>query len=109
MYSYPAICRRVIDADSIVAEIDLGFSIKFNQPLRLFGINAPELNTPEGKRAKEFLAFLLEGKPVVVETVKDKKEKFGRYLATVFLFGMQGIASINDKLVAEGYAVKKDY
>ena len=45
MYNYNATCVRVIDGDTIDADIDLGFSVKIKKRIRLAGINAPESRT----------------------------------------------------------------
>ena len=45
MYNYNATCIKVVDGDTIDAEIDLGFDIKVTKRIRLGGINAPESRT----------------------------------------------------------------
>jgi len=107
MFEYRATVLRVVDGDTVDLLIDLGFSISYTHSCRLFGINAPEHGTPEGDAATAFHAKLLPaGAPVVVRTQKDKFEKYGRILGTVFLAkkdAPQG-TSINDQLVAAGCA-----
>ena len=93
-YSYPAEIIRVVDGDTInvrvtLADIDLGFGIHLNQThdikLRLAGINAPETSTKEGKTAADVLTkWLPVGGTCTVVTVKDRTEKYGRYLAWVY-------------------------
>ena len=67
MYNYNAKCIRVVDGDTIDAEIDLGFDIKVTKRIRLGGINAPESRTRNkvekklGLAAKERLKEMLEG------------------------------------------------
>jgi micrococcal nuclease len=42
LYEYKALCTRVIDGDSIVCDIDLGFSmVMHGQQIRLAGIDTP--------------------------------------------------------------------
>jgi len=103
MYEYQAKIIRVVDGDTVNVEIDLGFNINFTQPLRLHGINAPELSTDEGKVIRDILKQKIEGKIVTIQTIKDRKEKYGRYLATLILPGFA--PDINQWLVNEGYAV----
>jgi len=43
-------------------QLDLGFNISFQIACRCFGINAPELATPEGKAAHEFALTLADGR-----------------------------------------------
>ena len=46
---------RVVDADTLLVEVDCGFGCRMEQRLRLRGIDAPELKTPEGARARAFV------------------------------------------------------
>lgn len=110
MFEYRAHIRSVYDGDTIRADIDLGFGIwTANQPLRLLGIDAPELGTPEGRAARDFLRGLLPvGAEVVIRTVRDTGDKYGRLLATVWdREGAYG-DSVNDYLIAAGHAVPYD-
>lgn len=93
----------VHDADTVTADIDLGFGVwRRHEHLRLRGLDAPELNTPEGKTARDWLAARLpENTAVIVQTVKDRSDKYGRMLADVWLPGGH---SINDELIASGNA-----
>ncbi len=105
-YEYKAIVIDVHDGDSIRVDVDLGFDVALrNIPLRLAGINAPELSTVAGKLARDYLSSCLpDGTDVVIRTQKDKKEKYGRYLATVFIDS----CNVNDLLVSSGHAVPWD-
>jgi micrococcal nuclease len=105
-FIYSAKILRVIDGDTVVALMDLGFSIKSKQTLRLIGINAPELHGADhvkGLASKEYLQLKIEDHEVVVETIHDSQEKYGRYLATIWLDG--DTVSVNEQLVRDGYAV----
>lgn len=103
MYQYNAIVVGNFDADSLRVDTDLGFgNWTKNQPIRLYGVDAPELTTPEGKAAKAFVAALVPpGTKVVLTTFKDAKEKYGRYLGKVVLLDGSDLA---DTLVAAGHA-----
>lgn len=93
MYKYKAIVRRVIDGDTIEVDIDLGFkTILQKEKLRLLDIDTPELRSKSlterirAQEAKLYVQSLLpEGKEVLIETRKDEKGKYGRYLAYVFI------------------------
>ena len=105
-YKYRAEVVRVVDGDTVDATVDLGFDLRLSARFRLLGINAPEKNTKKGRESLARLAAMLPvGATVVVQTTKDKKEKFGRYLGTFLLDGK----SVNQQLVDEGFAVWKDY
>lgn len=90
MYEYQAKVVRVIDGDTVTLDIDLGFGIVMtNTTVRLYGVDTPELHSsnPEeratARRAKEILEHLLSSKTVVVQTLKDKDDKYGRLLAVI--------------------------
>ncbi len=54
-FAYVAYLTNVVDGDTIVVDVDLGFNVFVEQRLRLRGIDAPEINSPEGLEAKIFL------------------------------------------------------
>lgn len=85
-YTYRAFVRRVIDADTFVADVDLGFQHWLHdQSFRLLGLNAREKNEPGGAEALSNLTRLLDpATPVLLSSVKP--DKFGgRYDAVVTL------------------------
>lgn len=106
-YVYKAKCLRVIDGDTIVAEVDLGFNIYTKVNIRLEGIDAPEVRTRDleekkkGIASKEYLedifslnkSFLLESKKV---------DKYGRCLGTIYI----GDVNINEEMIEEGLAAR---
>lgn len=107
MYEYAAKILSVHDGDTCTALVDLGFRISQEMPLRLNGINAPELSQPGGKEARDHLRAMIDGKSVVILTAKDKKEKYGRYLATIFVGGDRS-KSVNDKMIDAYHAKPYD-
>lgn len=129
MYQYKAILQKVVDGDTLEIDIDLGMLVWVHgEKIRLLGVNTPEVYGvkkgsdvwEKGNKASEFVKSVLkEHDEVLVETVKDKKEKYGRYLAVVYikiepaiLTGLTEIRSIgdfyclNDILIAKGLAQK---
>ena len=83
LYTYRASVLRVVDGDTLWVRIDLGFRIKIRQKLRLRGIDAPEMDTDEGKRARDYVKAVLSGVPWVVVTT-TRPDKYDRYLSDVF-------------------------
>lgn len=106
MYDYQVKFLRIIDGDTIECDVDLGFRITVRQKFRLKGINAPEMHTPQGPLSKARLEQITNGwkDGLSVTTEKDKQEKYGRYLAT--LWGRHGDAlqNLNRLMVDEGFA-----
>lgn len=114
LYHYKAIVTSVYDGDTCTVDIDLGLHTWIrNEKLRLHRINAPELRgkeRPKGLKSRDFLRSKIENKKVVIETIKDKKGKFGRYLAEIWFEEKKGkYTNINDLIVKEGFAVYKKY
>ncbi len=113
MYEYRARITRVIDGDTVEAEIDLGFHVTITVTLRLAGINAPETRgteRPRGLAAKRYLESQLDDligdtRALTVRTRKDVTEKYGRYLADL----IAGDVNLNLALVAAGHAVPAEY
>ena len=91
MYKYYGKVVKVIDGDTIDINIDLGFNIFHKIRVRLKGIDTPEIYHPYnreelilGRDAKQFVIDSVLDKDVVVETFKDKKGKYGRYIANIY-------------------------
>ena len=111
MYEYKCKLERVIDGNTIEAEIDLGFNVLVRQRIRLYGIETASLQTPDveikqkGLIAKARLIDLLP-KEFVVKTVLNKRGKFGRTLGYVYIDDEAGRKCIKDILVDEGIAEK---
>lgn len=81
-YSYGATVLRVIDGDTLLCNVDLGFKLRWEHPVRLWGIDAPELGTETGAKAKAFVENL---KLTDVTLLSCKPDKYGRVLADVLL------------------------
>ena len=109
MYTYKAKLDRVIDGDTIDANINLGFDITIHKRIRLTGIDTPESRTRDleekarGLASKARLIELLGEGDFILES--REVGKFGRVLGTLYTISEESI-NINDKLVEEGYAVE---
>ena len=113
IYTYIAAVEKIIDGDTIIALIDCGFSTTIRMRLRLRGINAPETDTKDGVRARNFIVKALEHTPLIgVKTYKA--DKYSRYLADIFYLPgetsphkiiSKGIF-LNQQLLDNGLAIK---
>jgi endonuclease YncB( thermonuclease family) len=108
-YVRPAEAVRVIDGDTFVAQVDLGFYTWTRQSCRLAGLNCNEANEPGGPEAREELRRLLALGSVTVRSVHADKFA-GRFDALVFIVGPDGrsLVDVNRSLVEHGYAVPWD-
>jgi len=108
MYEYKAKITGVYDGDTVTAVIDLGFGVSKIEKLRLGRIDAPEIRgeeRPDGLISRDRLREKILDKEVVIKTEKDKKGKYGRYIADIII----GEDNINDWLVTEGLAIYREY
>jgi len=118
MFCYNGVIEKIIDADTYDIRLDLGFGIYKRDRFRLARINAYEISLKgktsieqkeRGIKGKQWCIENLLNKQVIVETVKDKKGKYGRYLAEIKVQEAGIIHFINDDLVLMGFAVFKTY
>ena len=114
LFTYRTGVERVIDADTLLVSFDFRCPMSVSQKLRLRGINCPEMDTEEGKRAKRFVESRLKGcEFIIVKTYKDTTDKYDRYLADIFYKTGAGDSSLvackgkflNQELLDEGLAV----
>lgn len=118
MYQYKARVNRIIDGDSVVLDIDLGFDIWMdNQHVRIYGIDTPEIRTKDldekkiGFIAKKHVEDLLPiGEIIKVNTYMNKSSKFGRILAKIInIDGVDvGLSLLENHLAVEYYGQSKD-
>lgn len=109
MYRYRARVISVYDGDTLRLDVDLGCDIRINMTVRLHGINCPEKRTESGQAARGFTIDWLSDHQdadgwLTLSTVKDRKEKYGRYLGIVSGLG----ETLNDALIQAGHAVDYD-
>lgn len=97
-YTYRAICTRVIDGDTFVLTVDLGFRCSVSIEARLRGIDAPERNTDAGKQATAFVQDVIAGRPLLIESYRDERS-FARWVCEVWV----GDDSLAELLRAAGF------
>lgn len=110
-WTVPAFVKRVVDGDTIVLDLDLGWRVwRLGERVRLKGLNAPEIDTDAGVAARQFVQDTLysapakstDGWPMVV-FVSTGLDKYGRPLGVVqFPDG----TSLNDLILKAGHAVR---
>ena len=106
LHTYVGVLERVIDADTLEVRVDLGFDVWKVERIRLRGIDAPELNTPEGKDARAFVEKALEGAPLVALKTY-KMDRYARYIADVF-YDPAAAAGGESKLFETGRFLNRD-
>ena len=102
--------HKVVDGDTIDADIDLGFDISLTKRIRLAGVDTPESRTTDanekkyGLQSKEWLKHKVENaEHILIKTeLPDSTEKYGRIIGHLFVNDQE--SSLNDQMIVEGYA-----
>ena len=110
MYEYKAKIISVYDGDGAFdALIDLGMKITIERPIRLNGVDTPEIRGEQhdaGIVVRDYVRSLILGKEVLIYTYKDHSGKYGRLLADIMvkIDGYSGWQYLSDLLINKGYA-----
>jgi len=107
---------KVVDGDTIDADIDLGFDISLTKRVRLSGVDTPESRTTDlkekalGLEVKEWLKKKLQDQTdIIIKTeLPDSTEKYGRILGQLFVGDKEVMSvnkkkSVNQQMIDEGY------
>lgn len=109
LYFYRAVVRSVYDGDTCTVDIDLGLHTWLHgEKLRFYRIDTPELrgeDREQGLVVRDFVREKIQDKEIMVQTIKDKTGKYGRYLAEIWMIEPDGqLTNLNDLLLDMGYA-----
>jgi endonuclease YncB( thermonuclease family) len=106
LYTYRATIEKIVDGDTLRVVVDLGFNTRTRQYLRLRGLDCPEIDTPEGRAAAEFVKAKIKTTDAIIFT-SSKSDKYDRYLADVFYNDKNGEEQyLNNLLLGQGHAVR---
>ncbi len=102
-WTVPATIERVIDGDTAVLTLDLGWRVyRLGERLRISGLNSPERGTQEGRDAREAARLLLPvGARVYVTS--EAKPSFERTVGSITLADGRDFAGV---MVSLGHGVK---
>lgn len=115
MFQYEAKIKRIVDGDTLILDVDLGFKIHTEIDVRLARIDTPEILNYTAKGiddpAKLFIMQNLPPGSVCVVGI-SRAEKYGRWLAEVYFQPgesdrmkiLQNPRVLNDELVRNGFA-----
>jgi endonuclease YncB( thermonuclease family) len=108
-----AVVVRVVDGDTFRATITCvsgafsgRISVGTEYRVRLADVNAPELGTVEGERARRALESLIQGRTVMLDVDGvDVFDRYGRIIAVAYIeYNETHLLNINKWLLEEGYA-----
>jgi endonuclease YncB( thermonuclease family) len=106
--------ERVVDGDTLIVQLDLGFEVIRRQRLRLAGLDVEELGTRSRQGYRYVMDELGKAASVVVKTTRVS-DAYGRYVGFVF-YAMDEGATVGDvfehgrflnaDLIATGHATQ---
>lgn len=97
-YVYKALVERVIDGDTLLLRVDLGFTVFKEQRFRLAAIDCPSMDEPKGREAFEYVRDqMAEVGFCMVKT--NKIDIYGRYVCHLF-YSLK--TDNKDKVFSEG-------
>ncbi|MEL6426822.1 MAG: thermonuclease family protein [Pseudomonadota bacterium] len=85
---------RVIDGDTITFK-------QFDLRIRLFGIDAPEMDEPGGEAARDFLKSLISTGDLLSDFIEE--DRFDRLVARLYLPNGQDVSAL---MIEAGHAVE---
>ena len=93
---------RVIDGDTVEAQVDVGFHMTFKSKFRLKGVNTPERKKPGFSEATDFTQAWVDEHNGHIEVETMEKDSFGRWIA---MFRCQKTGEyLNKRLIEEGHS-----
>ena len=106
LFTYKAEVEKIVDGDTLRVVVDLGFGFKTRQYLRLRGLDCPEMDTPEGKKASEFVRNKIKTSDEIILT-SSRSDKYDRYLADVYFLDAKGQEFyLSNLLLESGLAIR---
>ncbi len=111
MYTYKATVTAVYDGDSITIDLDMGFShFQKNMKIRVSGVDTPEVRTRNtleklaGTLVQKYVEDLICDKDIIIKTIKDKGDKYGRMLGRIYLEDLYLTDDLIDKGLGKTYS-----
>ena len=104
-YLYRAKVLDVVDGDTLILDIDLGFAVHKEQRIRLACLDCPEIKTQKGKEAYHFLRNKLTTiNSLMIQT--QKVDLYGRFLGHIF-YDPTGLMN-DDEVFAKGVYLNEE-
>ena len=94
---------RVIDGDTVRLDVDMGNSIFWTTNFRLNGIDTPDDDKTKKNEATQRMIELITNGVSRIETFKP--DKFGRWLADIYIAVDGGEMLVNQMMITEGFAI----
>ncbi len=108
-YSYSATVVDIYDGDTFTLNFEMGFSLRYEDVIRLARVDTPELRgeeRPRGIKVRDVVEKLILNKRVIAITDQDDRGKYGRLLTEIYYQDTKCKCWINlsDYLLEKGMA-----
>lgn len=108
-YSYKATVIDVYDGDTFTLDFDIGFSLRFEDVIRLARVDTPELRgdeRPQGIKVRDAVEKLILNKRVIAVTENDDRGKYGRLISEIYYLDhtCECMINLSDYLLENGMA-----
>jgi endonuclease YncB( thermonuclease family) len=107
-YIYRATVARIIDGDTWVCAVDLGFYVQARITVRLRDVNCPESNAIGGSEATAFLTELVKDRKLLIESYKDRMS-FTRWVCDAWVEDKNAPGewrSIAEEIISNGHGAR---
>lgn len=107
LYHYRGEVVSVYDGDTLTAKVDMGMYITNQARFRLYGLDAPEIRGETrlaGIASRDALRSLVLGKRVFIDSIYDRKEKYGRYIGVLWIEQGGFMLNVNAWMIQNGHA-----
>lgn len=95
---------RWVDGDTVDVMVDAGYDVYVRIRVRLEDVNTPERGQPNFKEATTFSESLASVGSTVVLKTKKYERTFNRFVGEIFYIDGEQELSLNQALVAAGFA-----
>lgn len=105
---HPCTVTHIIDGDTVRVQAHLGLGLEAHAtPVRLLGIQAPELHGPDryaAQDARRYLSSLVRSEWAYLHVPHDQRDRYGRWLGWLWHPRRELLLSINTHMVRSGAA-----
>lgn len=95
---------RWVDGDTVDVLVDAGYNVFVRARIRLEDINTPERGQPNFNEATDYAESLAPVGSTVLIRTKKYERTFNRYVGEILLTNNEEHLSVNEAMIASGFA-----
>jgi micrococcal nuclease len=106
MFDYRINVIRVVDGDTVDADVDAGFYLTLRVRFRILGVDTPERGQPGWSEATAFTREWVFAHPQL-RAATAKTDSFGRWLADLYAVTPTATPHLATELIAAGHGIPR--